>query len=46
MIVEDGKPLAEHLPMEAGNELTVSEIDVDRLVGERRRVAFPASNGC
>jgi NAD+ synthase (glutamine-hydrolysing) len=45
MIVEDGKPLAEHLPMEAGNELTVSEIDVDRLVGERRRVAFPVSDG-
>ena len=45
IIVENGEKLAERLPLESATDLTVSEIDVLRLVGERRHRNQPIAEG-
>ncbi len=46
MICENGKMLAERVPFDHSHELTVSELDVQQLTGERRRInATPEANG-
>ncbi len=45
IIVEDGDLLAERLPLDTANRLTVSEIDINRLLSDRRHRTYPAYEG-